>query len=103
MWLVKLAVILLEGWVAKDTLEEVTAHRKSGSGSLTQGSGAEVETAVFASYPGTNYELRAHTHEPSIGVVIGGTCLATELCITVVAYIAPETLGCTSRLLHTAL
>lgn len=57
MWLVKLAVILLEGWVAKDTLKEVTAHRKSGSGSLTQGSGAEVETAVFASYPGTNYEL----------------------------------------------
>ena len=96
-------MILLEGWVAKDTLEEVTAHRKSGSRTLTQGSGAEVETAVFASYPGTNYQLRAHTHEPGIGMVVGGTSLATELGITVVAYIAPEALGCTSRLLHTAL
>ena len=96
-------MILLEGWVTKDALEEVTANWKSGSRTLTQGAGTEVETAVFASYPGTNYELRTYTHKPGIGVVVGGTCLATELGIAIVANIAPETLGCTSRLLHTAL
>ena len=62
-----------------------------------------MEASVFAAYPGTDHELRAHAHEPSVGVIVGGTGLAAKLGVSARTDEAVETCRCSAWLGETAL
>jgi hypothetical protein len=74
-------MILLEGRVAKNEFKEIATDGEGSAIALTEGSGAEVDAAIFTTYPGSDDEARGSAYEPSIAVIIGGSCLTTEVCI----------------------
>jgi hypothetical protein len=74
-------MILLEGRVAKNEFKEIATDGEGSAIALTEGSGAEVDAAIFTTYPGSDDASRGSAYEPSIAVIIGGSCLTTEVCI----------------------
>ena len=96
-------MILLEGWVFEHGLEEQTADGQGRAAALAQGSGAEVDTAILATYPGTDDQLRTYADKPGIGVVVRGSCLAAKLGVADIANVSPEGLGGAAGFAHAAL
>lgn len=102
-WLDELAMILLESGVFENRLEEITTDGESRTTTLSQGTSAEMDAAIFAANPCSYDETRTDAHEPSIGMVVGGTRLSAKLGIAHIADIAPQTLRGSARLAHTSL
>jgi hypothetical protein len=72
---------LLEGRVAKNEFKEISTDGEGSAIALTESSGAEVDAAIFTTYPGSDDEAWGSAYEPSIAVIVGGSSLATEVSI----------------------
>lgn len=71
--------ILLEGGIVEDGLQEVAADGQCRAVTLSEHTRAEVDTAVFATYPGAHHQTRRRADKPGIGVIVGGAGLTTEV------------------------
>ena len=63
-------MILLKWRIIEDGLKEVSADRKCGARTLSEGARAEMDATILAAYPCTYYEFRTYAHKPCIRVVI---------------------------------
>ena len=57
---------------------------------MSERASAEVYAPVLATHPCADDEARTYAHEPSVAVVVGGSCLAAEGGIVVVAHVFPK-------------
>ena len=92
---------MLEGRVAKNEFKEISTDGEGSAIALTESSSAEVDAAIFTTHPGSDDEAWGSAYEPGIAVIIGGSCLATE--ISIAKESAHETVECRTGSVHTAL
>ena len=92
MRLVEFSMVFLECGVAHNRLYEISAYRQCRAAALSQGTRAEVDAAVFSAYPCATDKFRTDTHEPCVGMVVGGSGLSSEVGITRRIGIGPKAL-----------
>ena len=65
-------------------LEEIGADGQSQRGSLPVRHAVEMDVAVFAAHPTTGGKRRREAYEPTVGVPVGGSRLASHVCVDMV-------------------
>ncbi len=79
----ELGAVLAETLVGKYALYELAEDGEGRLAALPKLTCAEMNAGVLTPYPGTAHETRRYANEPSIGMIIAGTCFAAELGISI--------------------
>ena len=96
-------MILLESRVFEQCLQEIAADGQCRACTLSEGTCAEVNAAIFAADPCADNQLGTHAHEPCIGVVVARSSLSAKLGVAVVTYVTPQRLRGSTWLFQSSL